>query len=68
MMIGVAGCDTEDALVIPDEKVDEDTTPGDESGDENENPGEEPAPDEGEEDDSGSVITGGTNEIGRAHV
>lgn len=53
MMIGVAGCDTEDALVIPDEKVDEDTTPGDESGDENENPGEEPAPDEGEEDDGG---------------
>ena len=32
MMIGVAGCDTEDALVIPDEKVDENTTPGDESG------------------------------------
>ena len=53
MMIGVAGCDTEDALVIPDEKVDENTTPGDESGDGNENPGEEPAPDEGEEDDGG---------------
>lgn len=59
MMAGVAGCDTEDALVIPDEKVDEDTTPGDESGDENETPGEEPAPDEGEEEDDGGYNTDG---------
>jgi lipoprotein len=66
MIAGVAGCDTEDALVIPDEKVDENNTPdvgddsaGDESDDENvipgedENPGEEPSPGEGEEDDGG---------------
>lgn len=52
MMAGVAGCDTEDALVIPDEKVDEDTTSGD-----------DPAPGEGEEsgeeEDDGGYNTDG---------